>query len=181
MTFIEKDNIKIDKTENKVLITINPKIFNLDVIYSAAYIFLDKAYIMIDGNPEKEIVVQIKPKMNEDSETLGREFNNELLNYSVYKKQVERNSAIRQTIVQRALLTNISKNEEKENEEPEEGDYVFDDPEGIAIPWEEKYGKIKKDNKLKDSVKQEENAEGIKVPWEELEKESVQSRPKKKK
>lgn len=128
-------NMKISKEKNEVVLFINPRIFSLDVIYSAAYVFIDKAYVMISGDPEKEIIVEIRPKTAGDPELLGREFNNELLNYSVYKQQVEKNSKIRETIIQRALITNTK----AETEE----DYEFEDPEGIAVPWEEKYGKKK--------------------------------------
>ena len=51
---------------------INPNLYSLEVIYSAAYAFLNKAYILLDGNPEKEILVKLKSKSNEDPEKLGR-------------------------------------------------------------------------------------------------------------
>ena len=115
-------------------IKINPKIYPLDVIYKAAYVMLDKAFILLDGNPETEVIVKIKGKNGED-EKLKDEFSSELLNWAVYKDQSEKNAEIRKTIIQRALLTNGF-------EEKKDDDYL-DDPEGIAIPWEEKYGKDK--------------------------------------
>jgi len=136
------NNVEINEKDKICLVYINPQIYSLDVIYSAAYVFIDKAYIIIDGNPKKEIKVIIKPKENYDLNQLGMEFNNELLNYAVYKKQSDKNRGIRETIMQRALITNdpsiIDKNlfnEETEN---------LEDIEKIAIPWEEKYGKKRK-------------------------------------
>jgi His-Xaa-Ser system protein HxsD len=140
-------NMEIDKKKEVVSISINPKIFPLDVIYSAAYVFLDKAYVIIDGDPEEEIVIELKPKdASIELETLGREFNNELLNYSAYKVQSEKNASIRQLIIQRALFTNDSELEKIFNAESSDESYL-DDPEGIAIPWEEKFGE--KDEKPK--------------------------------
>ncbi len=117
--------------EDHLLISVNPKIYPLDIVYSAAYTLLDKAYIVIDGDPDEEIIAEIRPKNNEDLKTLGNEFNNELINYAVYKKQSEKNAVIRQAIVQRALLT-AGYDESKED---------IDDPDEILVPWEEKYGK----------------------------------------
>ncbi len=126
-------NMEINKEEGYALISINPKIYPLDVVYSAVYILLDKAYLVIDGNPEEEIIVEIRSKeKNGDVEEIGHELNNELVNYAVYKTQSEKNKIIRQTIIQRALLTN--------NFEAEDNVDYLEDPEGIAIPWEEKYG-----------------------------------------
>jgi His-Xaa-Ser system protein HxsD len=99
-----------------VIIKLQPKIYSLDVIYSAAYVFMDRVYIILDGDPEKEIIVKLKAKKSEDMEKLSGEFYNELVNYSVYKKQVEKNSGIRQMIVERALLTNMAPAREPEEE-----------------------------------------------------------------
>ena len=151
-------NLEIKKEENKVIIKVNPKIYPLDAVFSAAYVFLDKAYILIDGDSKKEIIIELKPKEGKNLENIGGEFNNELLNYSTYKHFSEKNKDIRTMIVQRAITTGDPEllesqtkidDEELDEEtkkllkelEDEEDDDFLDDPEGIAIPWEEKYGK----------------------------------------
>ena len=100
----QTSNMEIHK--DLILLSINPKIYPLDVVYSAAYALLDKAYIILDGDPEEEIIVEIRPKAKIPLKKLGDGFNQELINYAVYKKQSEKNALIRQTIIQRALLTN---------------------------------------------------------------------------
>lgn len=139
------DNIKIEK--DSVVLIINPKIYPLSTIYSASYVFLDRAYVLLDGNPEKEVIVKLKPKQKQDLKKLGMEFFNELINYADYQKRAEQTKNIRETILQRALLTNdpsfIESAQDKEIAEELE-DEELDDPEGIAIPWEEKYGKKNK-------------------------------------
>jgi len=121
--------LNIEKKNGVQIVHINPKIYSLDVVYTAAYVFLDSAYIVLDGDPEKEILVKIKPKQKDDE--LGLKFQNELLTYAEYKQNFEDNKDIRQAIMQSALLTN----------DPMD-DYI-DDPKGIRIPWEDKYGKTK--------------------------------------
>jgi His-Xaa-Ser system protein HxsD len=126
-------NIEINKKENFILLTINPKIYPLEVIYSAAYVFLDKAYIILFGDPESEVFIEMRFKSNKgDLETLGRDFNNELINYAVYKTQLEQSSEINSEIVQKALETNSS----DEDQDLSDEDYT-DDPLDIAKPWEE--------------------------------------------
>ncbi len=135
---------------DNVLLSINPKIYPLEAIYSAAYVFLDKAYILLDGDPESEVIVELKPKKsteNSDLESLGREFNNELLSYADYLKRAERTGKIREIIMQRALLTNTEEDEGILKDIDMDDESYLDDPEGIAIPWEEKYGKKNKEKK----------------------------------
>ena len=138
--------IKINQKEGFVALFLNPKVYPLDVIYSAAYVFLDRAYILLCGDPKKRVVVDLKPKNNYDLKKLGREFNNELLNYAFYKKQSEKTKNIRESIIQRALLTNDPSLAEESLDTDDDLDYL-EDPEGIAIPWEEKYGKKSKKKK----------------------------------
>jgi His-Xaa-Ser system protein HxsD len=152
------ENIKIEN--NSAVLSINPKLYALDAIYSAAYVFLDKAYIVLDGDPEKEILVKIKPKEGGDLEKLGNEFLNELINYADYQKRAEQTKKIREMLLQRALITNDPSIVEDDSEfdellkELEDEDYP-DDPEGIAVPWEEKYGNEAKEKEGKDENKAE--------------------------
>lgn len=133
------DNLEIHA--DHVTVSVNPKIYSLDVVYSASYVLMDKAYIVINGDPEEEIVVEIRPKKGEVSEKLGRDFNNELINYAVYRSQAEVNKGVKEAIVARALMTNAGEIPEVKAEAKIEEQSYIDDPEGIAIPWEEKYGK----------------------------------------
>jgi len=131
------EKFEIDKESNSVVISVNPKIFPLEVIYSAAYVFLDKAYVMMDGNPQENIAVQLKAKDNgEDLQSLALEFNNELVSYAVYVVQAARTSEIRKAIVQRALAT-IEEYDIKLEDEFE----PIEDPLGIAKPWTEESAK----------------------------------------
>ena len=133
-------NMNINKDNGSVVITINPNIYSLDVIYAASYVFLNKAYIVIDGDPETEIKIELIPKQsNTNLLELGGEFNNEILNYATYKVHSEKNAAIRQMVIQKALFTNDPELETIFKVDDEDESYL-DDPEGIAVPWEEKFG-----------------------------------------
>jgi His-Xaa-Ser system protein HxsD len=151
-------NPKIRKAE-QIIVRVNPKIYPLDVIYSAAYVLLDDYYIILDGDPKKEVVVKLSPKNSSDLKDIEKKFHNELICYAFYKKQVEKNGEMRNLILQRALLTadfsgahdnlvNRSKENIGEGFEDLDDEYI-NDPEGIAIPWEEKFGKKSKTVKKK--------------------------------
>jgi len=126
-------NLEINKKDGYVMVSVNPKIYPLDVVLSSGYVFTEKAYVLIDGDPEEEIIVELRPKNKEDVESLGREFNNELVNYATYAVQTLKNERMREAIINRVLETNSET-------KPWEDKPWFDDPEGIAVPWEEKYG-----------------------------------------
>ena len=79
---IEKKDV-MEIQGDSVVLSINPKLYALETVYSAAYVFLDRAYILLDGDPEKEILVKLKPKQKEDLDKLGGEFFNELINYII--------------------------------------------------------------------------------------------------
>jgi His-Xaa-Ser system protein HxsD len=140
------DNLEIHENEGFVIVSVNPKIYPMDIVYSASYVLLDRAYVVLDGNPEEEISVQLRHKDgNGDVESLGRDFNNELLKYAVYKMHSTESKGIREQIVARALQTNLddgdgcgcSEDETGDDKDSQSDDDYLDDPLGIAKPWEE--------------------------------------------
>lgn len=157
-------NIQIK--ENCVIINVNPKVYPLEAVYSAAYVFLDRAYIVLDGDPEKEIIVKMKMKDGGAFENLGNEFNNELLNYADYFVRARETKKLREMFLQRAIITNDPGMVDPETEgdidfddaENLDDDYL-DDPEGIAIPWEEKYDDKAKNDQDKAKEKDQEKNE----------------------
>jgi len=132
--------------ENLLTVKVNPKVYPLEAVYSAAYVFMDRAYIVLDGDPEKEILVNIKLKSGGCLEKIGNEFNNELLNYADYLARAKETKKLREMFLQRAIITNdpaMAEPEEDIDFDDLEDDDALEDPEGIAVPWEEKYGKEK--------------------------------------
>ena len=143
---------------SKITIKINPKIYPLEVVEGAAYTFIDRAYVDISGNPKKQISVALAGKDNLNRKEILRlagEFKNELLNYALRREISRNNREIREHIISRALFSSVVPPEEEFNlvkkkiQESEKkdrakkikkGDFI-DDPLGIAVPWEEKYGK----------------------------------------
>jgi len=137
------DNLEVHRGKDSVIISVNPKIYPLDTIFSAGYIFIDKAYVIVDGDPNEEIIVQLKAKDKKtDLEGLGREFNNELINYSFYAAQTAKNMPIRTSIMQRAFFTQAQKEPEIEFAKPVE--LKVENIEEIAQPWKSRRQKVGK-------------------------------------
>ncbi len=123
------------------VISLNPKIYPLEAIYGACYVFIDRAYLFLDGDPKEEVKVYIKGKSNlspKKLEALAGEFENELLNYTLRLALAKNTRKVRETIVEKALFSALPQEKIREDEE-----VVEEDPLGIAVPWEEKYGKKK--------------------------------------
>ena len=100
-------NIEIDNVLGCGILKLNQNIYPLDVIYSAAYIMIDKAFIILDISPNKEILVELTRKHEKQNiHNLIEEFNEELLNYLTYKTQSEKNAKLREYILQRLIITN---------------------------------------------------------------------------
>lgn len=126
-------------------LVVNPKLYPISAIYGAAYVFIDKVYIYLDGDPSKKIEIYFKPKENlsqKDLEALAGDFENELLNYALREQIVKSNQKIREHIITQALLSPLYSFSELESKAEDEN--YLEDPLGIAQTWEERFGPAKR-------------------------------------
>ena len=70
-----------DKETKCVKLVLNQKMYSLQTLYAASYVFLDKAYILFDQGKGQEIVVYMFSKGKGCLRTLALEFYNELINF----------------------------------------------------------------------------------------------------
>jgi len=129
---------------NGIKFSLNLETYPLEAIYGAAYVFIDKVYLFLDNPSPKKIEVLLKSKTQKSKkqlENLKGEFLNELLNYTLRVNLNKRNRKIREYIVNQALFSAVG----QEEIEQEDKLGYHDDPLGIAVPWEEKYGKKNSD------------------------------------
>jgi His-Xaa-Ser system protein HxsD len=135
------ESVKIFEKEGYATFSVNPKIYPLDLIYSASYILMDKAYIFLDGDPQTEILVELRRKegTKESLKKIVFDFNDELLNYAVYKQQSEKNKGVREAILRKIILENDPQSIKSQDQIANE---QFEDPEEILKLWEESEKKI---------------------------------------
>jgi His-Xaa-Ser system protein HxsD len=109
--------MKIKKKKGAIILSINPKIYSLAVIRGAAYVFIDRMYIRLDGNPDKKIKIFLKAKPEFDMDELPHltgEFENELLSYSLREQINKANQSIKELIVSRALVSALGSSSDAE-------------------------------------------------------------------
>lgn len=159
---IQDEAVVIEPEKRRVNITVPKRPYSNEVIYAASYVFTDRCYVFLDRTEEGEIVVSLTGKEvleTPELSALTGEFFNELLFQLVRRQVGQKSSAIVEEIVRTALQSSVEIPQEEwmseelnagldEGKEEEDLDLdleedldFLDDPLGIAVPWEEKYGK----------------------------------------
>jgi His-Xaa-Ser system protein HxsD len=140
---IRSDQVALDT--NRAAITLDRDVYPLDAVYGAAYVFIDRCYVLFDAPDDKHIRVELAGRQPLSAEALGElagEFGNELVTQLWRSRVLEHNRPLVQALASRALsgaagLEGLEGLDEMPGELSAD---AFDDPLGIAIPWEEKYG-----------------------------------------
>ena len=147
---------------NKITILINPKLYSLEALYGAAYVFLDKAYIYLEEGAGAKIRVSLKGKeklTKNKLKALRGEFLNELLNFSLRDKVSKNNIRIREYIVARALASASYRDFLQE----EKAGVSEKDVSNIVIPWRDKQQKRRPEKETVWKL----DSQGIVIPQEE--------------
>jgi len=103
------DNVEFNKKGNFLIFAVNPQLFSIQTIFSAAYAMLDRAFAIIDGQPDSLVVVSLRPKKGKNLEALASEFSEQLLNYEVNRAQSVQTKAMREELMKRVFLTQAGK------------------------------------------------------------------------
>jgi His-Xaa-Ser system protein HxsD len=126
---------------------IDAGVYPIAAVYGAAYVFLDRCYVLLDKPDASSIRVTLSWKRGEPPagalEALAGEFANELLSCAWRAKIAEESRAVIEATTAKALSGAMGPPSLDDLEGYEFGDEAFEDPLGIAMSWEEKYGKKK--------------------------------------
>jgi len=168
-------NVDVDESDGITVVSVNPKVYSMDAIYAAAYAITDRAYVYVTGDPDKEIFVVLTPKFEKPNaknlRELGLLLDNYLISFQAYYTQAKYVAQLRELMLQQAAATEPPIEDIEDPNKPSEDamDKTFKafekdkkynpdiarqfiihdesiDPEGISIPWEEKYGGYRKQN-----------------------------------
>jgi His-Xaa-Ser system protein HxsD len=131
--------------DGKLVLSLDKGLYPLEVIYGAAYIFIDRAYVLL-GKAGDAVTVEIATKAGGDEaalRALAGEFGNELLSQALRRRITKENQNILETIVSQALAgaTGAMVPSAFEDDEDDDDLDFLDDPLGIAVPWEERFKK----------------------------------------
>ncbi|MFW5878854.1 MAG: His-Xaa-Ser system protein HxsD, partial [Myxococcota bacterium] len=131
---------------NRVRVTFNRGLYPLDAIYGAAYVFIDRCYVYLDAPDEAhvEVVLQSRSSLEaEELNDLAGSFANELLTHAWRAEITEANRPILEAVAAQAMAGAMGTPELEDMDDLDEMDFseeTFEDPLGIAMSWEEKYG-----------------------------------------
>jgi His-Xaa-Ser system protein HxsD len=129
----------------EVSLTVDESLYPLDAVYGAAFAFLDRCYVMLDRpEPARLRVTLTGKRSNEDPgalrDLLG-ELGNELL-ASAWRQQLARDHRpMVEAVTLRAMEGALGGPSLEDLAQFEFDDEALEDPLGIAVAWEEKYGK----------------------------------------
>ena len=168
--------IKYKITKDAIFFLVNGKIYPQETILNTAFIFIDRAYVFLDGNPGATVRVYLKSKnviSKQKSADMAGEFYNELLNQTMRNHLLKQNKQLREFCIGSAMLgaindgvnlsntTTTAKESKFSNGHDKEFDKLLKkelkllekeesaeaDPLDILIPWGEKNKKTKKQKK----------------------------------
>ncbi len=110
---------KFEKEEGWIKVPVDLKVYPLQSIHSAGYVFMDRANVKLEEEKKDLVAVWLKPKKEkQDLESLALEFTDELLNYTHYFSSLKTNADNMKALLQRALFS-ASPSVVKEAEEKE--------------------------------------------------------------
>jgi hypothetical protein len=94
------------KANGWVKLSVATKVYPLQTVYSAGYVFMDKAYIYLDHEGKDKVAVWLKPKSAKMKlDRLAMDFSQELLNYAHYFSSLKANAESVKLLLQRALFS----------------------------------------------------------------------------
>ena len=138
----------LDTQTSTLTLSLDSSLYPRDVLYAAAYVFLDRAYVLLD-RVDARFVVHIRGKQPLDEPTLramAGEFENELLAQALRLRVVKANQRIIESITTLAIAGAAGGMDEgnaptdlhsSDDERDDSADFL-DDPLGLSKPWEPK-------------------------------------------
>lgn len=136
--------IQAELSEGSVRLSFEEDIYPKDVVFGAAYVLLDRAFVHVDRKDGRLIVaVRPKPGVTIDARSVAGEFENEALAQAWRREILNENRALIESVTMRAFGGAAGPPGLDDLLDASLGDVgdAFDDPLGIAMSWEEKYGK----------------------------------------
>jgi His-Xaa-Ser system protein HxsD len=119
-------------------------VYPRSAVYGAAFVFIDRCYVFLDKPSDSAIGVSLTGRGEVDEgalEGLAGEFMNELLACTWRQAITEENRTIIDAVTQQALTAALGPPSLDDLSDFDFTDDALEDPLGIALSWEEKYGR----------------------------------------
>ena len=131
--------VSTHSAEGCVRVVVDRTLYPLDSIYGAAYAFVDRCYVRLDAPDERSVQMELRGResLGETAlQALAGEFGNELLAHAWRHRIMEKNRSSIEAVTLQALAGATGGASPSDMDD----DDAFDDPLGIAVPWEERHG-----------------------------------------
>ncbi len=138
----------VDAEKGRLSLRLKKGLYPMDAIYGAAYVLIDRSYLLLDKDDDGNVLVHIQAKAGktdeQDLNTLAGDFANEALSQVLRSRVMREHKTRIESIISQAVAggLGISAGDDLGLDvlDGDEDDLDFlDDPLGIAVPWEEKF------------------------------------------
>jgi His-Xaa-Ser system protein HxsD len=148
-----EDVASFDPEAQTVSLRLDAELYPLGALYAASYVFLDRTFVLLEAPDPAHFRVTLAwkkaPAGDPALERLAGEFANELLACAWRAKIALDERPIIESATARALSGAMGAPSLDDLEGFDFGDKPLEDPLGIALSWEDKYGKKKKEEDAK--------------------------------
>jgi His-Xaa-Ser system protein HxsD len=135
------EGFPVELHEGSARLELDEAVYPLEAVYGAAYIFIDRCYVLIDKPAAGKWRVTLAPKKDGDLGAMAGEFANELLSCAWRHQITQQNRAVIETVTTQAIAGAMGPPSLDDLEKFDFSAETFEDPLGIAKSWEEKYKK----------------------------------------
>ena len=138
--------VSVALDDGAVSFVVDESVYPLEAIYGATFTFLDRSFVFLgrgEGEGEVRITLSAKklPTTSEELREWVGELANELLACAWRGRILEQNRATIEAVTSQAIGGAMGPPSLDELEDFDFSEEPFEDPLGIAMSWEEKYGK----------------------------------------
>jgi len=122
-----------------VTLLVDEDLYALDAVYGAAYLFVDRCYVLLGRPQERHVRVRLKAKgetSQEELEAMAGEFSNELLNQVLRLRIGERTKKIREYTLAKAFFSQPRQQTIDALLAELDAEELDEDPLEIEVPWE---------------------------------------------
>lgn len=145
MAEVPEGLLEVDLSEGSAVVQLDTALYPLPAIYGAAYVFIDRAYVLLDRPADDRVRVTLVAKQpsppREDLEALVGELANEALACAFRHQLTQDNRVTVETVTMQAMAGAMGAPSLDDLADFDFTDDALDDPLGIAQSWEEKHGK----------------------------------------
>ncbi len=157
--------VRADVGEGRAVIDLDASLYPVEAVYSAAYVFIDRCYVLLDRPEATQLRVVLAPKRPEEDliaqlRPLVGELANELVSAAWRHRITTQNRAQIEAVTLQAVAGAMGPPTLDDLESFDFTDEAFEDPLGIAMSWEEKYAKKREETAAESPSDAEGEGEG---------------------